>query len=134
LHNMEKMEKNYTLEIVDDVTVVRFFIKPGPDEIRMSIDEVAAISASGLRLWDLSAGGWDLTTEELEEIADYAKIKFLPPSKVAIVAPEDLSYGLSRIYEAVRKQENLQIDIFRTEQEALAWLRAQSEKCSDTML
>ena len=120
------MEKNYTVEVVDDVTVVRFFIKPGPDEIRMLIDEVAAISASGLRLWDLSADGWDLTTEKLEEIADYAKIKFLPPSKVAIVAPKDLSYGISKVYEAFRRQEGLEIEIFRSEQKALNWLKTNS--------
>ena len=95
--------ENYTVEIVDDVTAVLFLIKPGPDEIRKSIDEVASISASGLRLWDLSAGGWDLTSEKLEEIADYAKTKLMLPSKVAIVAPKDLSYGLSRVYEALRR-------------------------------
>ncbi|MGD9150792.1 MAG: hypothetical protein PVG40_10895 [Desulfobacterales bacterium] len=123
---MEKMENNYTVEIVDAVTTVRFLIKPGPDEIRKSIDEVALISASGLRLWDLSAGGWDLTSEKLEEIADYAKTKLMLPSKVAIVAPKDLSYGLSRVYEALRRQEGLEIEIFRDEQKALSWLKVDS--------
>ena len=120
------MEKNYTVEITDDITVVRFLIKPGPDEIRMSIDDVAAMGASGLRLWDLSTDGWNLTTEELGEIADYAKTKLLLPSKVAIVAPRDLSYGISRVYEAFRRQEGLEIDIFRDEQAALNWLKAVS--------
>ena len=93
----------------------------------MSIDEVATISTSGLRLWDLSDGGWDLTSAELEEIADYAKMKLLLPSKVAFVAPKDLSYGLSRIYEVLRKQEGLAIEIFRTEQKAIDWLETKSE-------
>jgi hypothetical protein len=44
------MNKNYNIEIVDDITVVRFIDKPKPDDIRMSIDEVATISLSGLRL------------------------------------------------------------------------------------
>jgi hypothetical protein len=123
---MKKMKKNYTVEIADDVTTVRFFIKPGPDEIRKSIDDVASINASGLRLWDLSAGGWDLTSEKLEEIADYAKTKLMLPSKVAIVAPKDLSYGLSRVYEALRRQEGLEIEIFRDEQKALSWLKTDS--------
>ncbi|MBT8364680.1 MAG: hypothetical protein KJP23_08235 [Deltaproteobacteria bacterium] len=123
---MGKMEKNYTVEIIDDVTVVRFLIKPGPDEIRMSIDEVAAISAKGLRLWDFSCGGLNLPGTQIEEMAAYAKTKFLQPSKVAIVAPEDLSYGLSRIYEALRRQEGLEIEIFRGEQKALNWLKTNS--------
>ena len=96
------------------------------DEIRKSIDDVASISASGLRLWDLSAGGWDLTSVKLEKIADYAKTKLMLPSKVAIVAPKDLSYGLSRVYEALRRQEGLEIEIFRDEHKALSWLKADS--------
>jgi hypothetical protein len=44
------MNKNYNIDIVDDITVVRFIDKPKPDDIRMSIDEIATISLSGLRL------------------------------------------------------------------------------------
>ncbi|MGD2099669.1 MAG: hypothetical protein PVG35_18985 [Desulfobacterales bacterium] len=116
------MNKNYTVEIVRDITVVRFLNKPEPDDIRMSIDEVATIRASGLRLWDLSQSGWNLTNTELVEIADYAKARLMLPSKVAMVAPKDLSYGVSRVYEVFRRQEGLEIEIFRTEQKAIDWL------------
>jgi hypothetical protein len=126
------MNKSYNIEIVDDVTVVRFIDKPKPDDIRMSIDEIATISLSGLRLWDLSDSGWDLTSEELGEVADYAKTKLLLPSKIAFVAPEDLSYGLSRVYEAFRAQDGLQIEIFRTEEKALNWLKNIPEQNPNT--
>ena len=93
------MEKKFNVEVVGDITVVRYINNPNTDDLRMSIDEVAAIRSSGLRLWDFSQSGFNLATPELEEIADYAKTKFSPPSKVAIVAPKDLSFGTSRIYE-----------------------------------
>ena len=120
------MEKKYKVEMADEITMVRFISKPELADIRMSIDDAAAISTSGLRLWDFSDSGLDLRTAQLEELADYAKTKFVPPSKVAIVAAKDLSFGLSRIYEAFRTQEGLEIEIFRTEQKALAWLKIKS--------
>ena len=125
--NVIHTNKNYNIEIGDDITVARFIDKPKSDDIRMSIDAVAEISLSGLRLWGLSHSGRDLTSAELGEVADYAKTKLLLPSKIAFVGPEDLSYGLSRVYEAFRAQEGLQIEIFRTEEKALNWLKTKSE-------
>ena len=64
------MNKNYNIEIGDDITVARFIDKPKSDDIRMSIDAVAEISNSGLRLWGLGHSGRDLTSAELGEVAD----------------------------------------------------------------
>ena len=124
---LEKMEKKFTVEMVGDITVVRYINNPKIDDLRMSIDEVAAIRPSGLRLYDFSQGGFNLATPELAEIADYARKKFSPPSRVAIVAPKDLSFGISRIYEAIRQQEGMELEIFRSEQKALKWLETKSE-------
>jgi hypothetical protein len=126
---MGKMEMNklYRIEKIGDITAVRFTHKPGLEDIRMSIDEAASISTSGLRLWDYSHCGWDLTSSQLQKLAEYAKTKFSPPSKVALVATKDLSFGISRIYEAFRKQEGLEIEVFRSGQDALNWLQNKTE-------
>ena len=121
------MNKKYSISKVGDITIVRYISKPKPEDLRMSIDEAAAISSSGLRLWDFSHDGWDLTTGQLQKLAGYAKNKFISPSKVALVANKDLSFGVSRIYEAFRKQEGLEIEVFRTEKEALNWLGTHSD-------
>jgi 23S rRNA C2498 (ribose-2'-O)-methylase RlmM len=42
--------------------------------------------------------------------------------RVAIVAPEDVAYGLARMYEAYQAGSPSQTRVFRAEAEALAWL------------
>jgi hypothetical protein len=47
------------------------------------------------------------------------------PSKFAIVAPQDIAFGLGRMYEAHRAmsaQSAKEVGVFRTMTEALAWL------------
>ncbi len=74
-----------------------------------------------LRLWILEAGV-NLQKEELVQIAQRGKEIWPVPSLAAIVAPDSLSYGLSRIYDVYREQEQHRTRVFWTEQEARAWL------------
>ena len=80
------MSKNYDIEMVGGITCVRYVKQPDQDDLCQSIDEAAAIRPSGLRLWDLSKCDMNLSSTQLEEVADYAKTKFSQPSKVAIIA------------------------------------------------
>ena len=51
------------------------------------------------------------------------------PSKLAIIASEDLHFGLARMYETFRNLEpkhSRQVAIFRTRDEALRWLTRES--------
>jgi hypothetical protein len=48
-----------------------------------------------------------------------------PASKLAIVAPEDLAFGLGRIYEAYREandQSTKRVGVFRSRAEAMKFL------------
>jgi hypothetical protein len=48
-----------------------------------------------------------------------------PASKLAIVAPEDLAFGLGRVYEAYREgndQSTKRVGVFRTRADALTFL------------
>ena len=48
-----------------------------------------------------------------------------PPSKLAVVAPQDLAFGLGRMYQAHRDLESRstkQVGVFRTMAEAQAFL------------
>jgi hypothetical protein len=52
------------------------------------------------------------------------------PSKLAIIAPKDLAFGLGRMYQAQRGLEHRstkQVGVFRSLEEALGFLRAQPE-------
>ena len=117
------MDKNYSIDSTDGVTVVRFYKRLGIDEIRNAIIDVAENHLSDLRLWDFSKADINLTSSQIEELAKYGKSKFSIPSKVAIVAPEDLAFGLMRIYEVYREEDQAEIKVFRSEQDAWVWLR-----------
>ena len=64
-----------------------------------------------------------MTTTELNQIAEQGKSKILIPSRLAIVAPEDLSFGLSRVFNVHREDQFINQQVFRTEQEALVWFK-----------
>jgi hypothetical protein len=66
-----------------------------------------------------------LTFQELAQLARTID-PFSPKALRAIVAPDDLIYGTSRIYQAVRDQGN-NVQVFRTMEEARAWLRLSDE-------
>jgi hypothetical protein len=51
----------------------------------------------------------------------------LTPYRVAIVAPQDVVYGVGRMYEVYRERTPGIVQVFRTMEEALAWLRPAPE-------
>lgn len=115
------MAKNYSVDITGQITTVRFSRAPGVDDVRAALDEVFERSPSRLRLWDLTCGV-DLPPEQVRELAEHGKSLTSPVAKVAVVATEDLTYGLSRMYGIFREEEHVEFRVFRTEQEARAWL------------
>ena len=125
------MAKNYSIDTTDGVTTVRFSKDPGVEDIRNAIDGVAENYLSKLRLWDLRSVGIKLNSSQKKQLVEYGKSKFLVPSKVAIVAPEDLAYGLKRMYEIYREEGLTETAIFRTEQAARVWLKSFSNVARD---
>ena len=106
--------KNYTIKVEGDISVIRFLET-------LSIDELS-ITQPQLRLWDLS-NGMNLSEIEIQKIAEYGKLKFTSPARVAILAPADLTFGLSRMHEVYKEQAILEERIFRNENDAFEWLR-----------
>ena len=116
------MARLYSIETLQGITTVRFSAAPGVDALQNAIDDLANHHQSDLRLWDFSDSGLSLSNSQLEKLAEYGKRRFTKPSRVAIVAPEDFTFGLSRIYEVYREEDKLQFKVFRTELEARQWL------------
>ena len=118
------MAPNYRIESQDGITTIRFPTTPELDDIRRAIDDVVENYLSGLRIWDFS-NGFSLTDAELKQLAEYGKSKFSIPSKVAVIALNDLAYGVARVHDVYREDGFCDQRIFRTEQEARAWLLSQ---------
>ena len=78
-------------------------------------------------LWDVSqAVLHDLSAEDVQQIAHVPRksLDLREGGKTAIVAPDDLAYGLSRMYQTSSHTEELpfQMQVFRDAEKALAWL------------
>ena len=120
------MENSHTIEVIDGVTVIRFERTPTYEEARAAIDDLAANFPYELRLWDFSSSDFDFSMTEIRNIAEYGKQRFVRPNSAAVVAPTDLAYGELRAFEVYRVEEgHSKARVFRTEAEALRWLKGQ---------
>jgi hypothetical protein len=94
------------------------------EEIFDAIEESESFVGTERELWNITSIDFDYSTEQLENFASRAKNKTTKPRRVAIVATKDLAYGLSRMYSVFREEGNIQVEVFRSEQEALLWLNS----------
>lgn len=61
----------------------------------------------------------------LDEFANFIRRQYGSTTerpKVAVVAPEDISFGLARMYEVFSGDVSWEFEVFRTADTALAWL------------
>lgn len=119
------MSKIFSIIQHDDFTEMRFSSSPNAQDGLEAIREQAALGkVHRKRLWDMSCG-YDLSEEELQTAAMTSRDTEMPEnSKVAVVAPDDLSFGITRMY-SVHRNDTLsrsQHQVFRGREEAIAWL------------
>ena len=119
------MDRKYSIDKMNGIIAVRFNEGPEAIDICNSLDDAARIRPGNLRLWDFTCGA-DLTNDDIQIVANHAKSIQLPAGRVAIVAPQDLSFGVFRVYAAHREQTQVKLSVFRSEQEALDWLKNDS--------
>lgn len=79
------------------------------------------------RTWLSNYGPADLSGVKAEHLRELAEIsldvaKQNPDLLVAIVAPADLTFGLSRMWESLADEAHWRTQVFREEDEARAWL------------
>lgn len=121
------MTKIFSIIQHEDITEVSFSSPPGLADLLEATNAHATKKVSRKRLWDMSCG-YNISTEELQKIAQRGRTVRTPEhSKVAIVAPDDLSYGITRVYSALRQDPRSQHKTFRSRDEAIAWLNEPSD-------
>ena len=116
------MEKCFSVKVIDGITITCFFNKPTLLDAKKAMDEALLTAQCRLMLWDLKEG-IDLPAEQLKEIARYGKKVNSLPSRAGIIASDDVSFGLMRIYDAYREQEQHETRVFRSRQQAIKWLK-----------
>ena len=106
----------------DGLVEIAFNSNPSLAEIMASFDDINALDDSRLRLWHFR-GGFNITPDELRDVADFTAKQEPQPDRVAVVAAHDLGYGLLRMFQAYRAQaERADIRVFRSLEEAESFL------------
>ena len=82
------------------------------------LNELADLSEADLT--GITAGG-------LESLVSYAKTIYATHNihsvKIAIYAPKPLHFGLARMYEAITYNQPQSVEVFRSLQEAVSWIK-----------
>lgn len=120
------MSKIYNIRHKDGITYIGFTRRPVYKELVKIIDDIAENYPYELRLWDLSVVGLALDNNEIQNIAQHGKKRFTHPSRMAIVAKQDLAYGISRVFEVYRQEIGSGAKVFREMNDAIAWLNSES--------
>ena len=74
-------------------------------------------------MWDLSGARPMFTADELREVAAYVRAhRPVDAGRIAIVATEDLAFGMSRMYEVFASDLKVETRVFRDSELARQWL------------
>lgn len=118
------MPAQYTVTEADGIAHIRLTRMFDSATAAQDLSVLAATVSSPLRLYEL-AEEWNPSTEEIRDLAALAgKFIKIPNSKLAVVAPTALRFGLVRMYAAFREAnpDIPEMRVFRTRARAQAWL------------
>ena len=118
-----KETKAYSLTLQGDTTRIDFHENPTVDLLKHIIEEIHKLRPTPKRLWVLEEADLLLTTKEVRELAEHSRTLDERPARVAVVAKRDVSYGTSRIHRVYRQSADTTVNVFRTLEEAEAWLQ-----------
>lgn len=114
---------DYTITVTDQVVRVDFHAHPTL-EMALAIQAQIAIEHPGLRrVYCLDGFKLLFTTAELQEVAAHARSFANQPDRMAIVAEDAVSFEAARVHRLFREAPGAEERIFRTVDEAMAWLK-----------
>ncbi len=74
-------------------------------------------------LWDLRAAQVMLSNTEIERFVNFIRInRTQGRGRAAVVADDDLSFGLSRVYDGLSYDIPVNVEVFRDFDDAINWL------------
>jgi hypothetical protein len=122
---MAKISKSYESDI--DLTTFAVEGEVTADDIWEQTFAFLSAKPSKLALWDFTAGTIQLiSSQELKEIARRGGniLDKIDDGKVAIVAPKDIDYGITRVFQVFSEMEHFPLEVatFREKNDAREWL------------
>ncbi|HEY9051286.1 MAG TPA: hypothetical protein VIQ03_07065 [Gammaproteobacteria bacterium] len=115
------------IDPANDLTSYTVTGKLAAEEVKQVITQFYSGQVTKLVLWDLTNADLSaLHKPDIEAIAQTPRTKSQQriQGKTALVASEDLAFGLSRMYETLTNLEHLPFEthVFRTTTDAMNWL------------
>ncbi|GAB5499636.1 MAG: hypothetical protein PsegKO_19470 [Pseudohongiellaceae bacterium] len=113
-----------TFRVENGITIAHFTKAPDIDAVEAILRELAENYPQDLRLWDMRDIVINQTQDELRQVAAHSATTFANPGRIALVASDDLTYGVLRIFEVYNEQETVQSQtrVFRSMEDATRWL------------
>jgi hypothetical protein len=118
------MSEYYQITSEGDITHITFLTTATFQEMTNVVNDLVGYSPLNKRLWNFAAG-LDMSSLQIQTVAEYISEKLPQKAKAAVVAPDGLSFGLSRMLEARRTRLHTSTLIFRTMDEAMSWLNSE---------
>ena len=113
----------YTIKQEEQIIRIKFHYSPDLIETMKIVGQVASEYDGRLRLYDMSEVVFDMSHDEIKQISEFGKQVFTKPNRIAILAKDNLSYGVMRMFEVYRTQNEFsKTRVFRNNQEAVDWL------------
>ena len=118
---------NVHVDTQNDLAVHTVVGDVSADEVQNSIRKFYEGTVTNRVLWDFTNGAMSgISSSEVQRIAYYPRKHAHKRNggKAAIVAPKEVTYGLSRMYELLTELRELPFETraFRTPEEAYEWL------------
>jgi hypothetical protein len=104
-----------TVQAVDELEMVE------AERFLGALYRSAAIPAM---LWDLSRAGLAQSFDVQSVTSFILRCRPNLPGRTAVVAPDDVTYGLSRMGQVYLEDLPLEFQVFRNREDALSWLTA----------
>ena len=119
-------EKTASYEITREgaITRVDFTRHPNQKEMLDLLLQLEDLEDSALRLYVMIDAEILLSTAEVKEGAEFARTLANQPKRIAIVAPREITYSISRIFKVFRESSTTETQVFRDLDEARRWLLA----------
>ena len=129
---IDECGKDFEILVEDDWVLIR--VRPNSvvttDFLISILNELYSLEAyrseKAAGLWDFRGCDSDLNFKKFEEIKSYISLHYNPNwshAFTAIVADEDLTYGLSRMYEIMTDDMPITTNVFRDMDAAQKWLK-----------
>lgn len=119
-----------TLSLEFDEQGVARVVAEGEVNFQEAVDTVKKLNADPRfqvptrLLWDLRAGRVNIGAEEIRQFADFvSKTRTEGRGRTAVVAHDDMAFGMSRMYEILTEKRLVEVKIFRDSEAALRWLQ-----------